>query len=522
MKKGFIKRMTHGQRGITGLETAIILIAFVVVASVFAYTVLSSGLFSTQKAQEAVYGGLSEAQSTLQLKGSVVANGVAQLNNCDYLGWEAVANTTIDRETTIKMEGSASLKATVATAGTDNDILARHAVDTMGLADGDTLSFFVKFDATETLDNHITFALSDDPDIFTNATQTYVVNNGGSTNWTQHTITLAGGNDAGTLYYGFYLHSDNSAAGNAIVYIDNVRFDAVDAFHGEAIALDNCDYPKGWVEGSNTSVTRETTEVTEGLGSIKAVISSAGANETTAYHAMKAKDWIDGDTITFWIKADGALASDLVFHLSSGIDLNATSIESYAITTSGTSWEKHTMQLSGDEDNAVYYGITTTAGTDGTFYVDGVTCPANHSDNNDPMLSYASDIVFTVGNALGGEPIDFTPTVDTDKDGIISDETTKSHKVVISFSDSYTQVTDLAWTRTAVGTDDTDTLLESNEKFAVTVDLTYVNDNTGALSAKQKITANHKFRVELKPHKGAVLTIERTLPIRVRNVMNLD
>ena len=44
-----------GERGITGLETAIILIAFVVVAAVFAYTVLSAGLFSTQKSQEAIY-----------------------------------------------------------------------------------------------------------------------------------------------------------------------------------------------------------------------------------------------------------------------------------------------------------------------------------------------------------------------------------------------------------------------------------------------------------------------------------
>jgi flagellin FlaB len=44
-----------------------------VVAAVFAYTVLSAGLFSTQKGQEAVYSGLKEAQSTLELKGSVIA-----------------------------------------------------------------------------------------------------------------------------------------------------------------------------------------------------------------------------------------------------------------------------------------------------------------------------------------------------------------------------------------------------------------------------------------------------------------
>ena len=69
MLKKFLKR----EKGITGLETAIILIAFVVVAAVFAYTVLSAGLFSTQKGQEAVYSGLREAQSTLELKGAVIA-----------------------------------------------------------------------------------------------------------------------------------------------------------------------------------------------------------------------------------------------------------------------------------------------------------------------------------------------------------------------------------------------------------------------------------------------------------------
>jgi len=68
-----LKKILRREQGITGLETAIILIAFVVVAAVFAYTVLSAGLFSTQKAQEAVYSGLKEAQSTMELRGGVIA-----------------------------------------------------------------------------------------------------------------------------------------------------------------------------------------------------------------------------------------------------------------------------------------------------------------------------------------------------------------------------------------------------------------------------------------------------------------
>ena len=72
----FIKLINRNQGGITGLETAIILIAFVIVASVFAYVVLSAGLFSTQKAKEAVYAGLQETRSTAEIKGDVIAKMV--------------------------------------------------------------------------------------------------------------------------------------------------------------------------------------------------------------------------------------------------------------------------------------------------------------------------------------------------------------------------------------------------------------------------------------------------------------
>lgn len=44
--------LRNDQRGITGLETAIVLIAFVVVSSVFAFAALSTGLFSSDKAKK--------------------------------------------------------------------------------------------------------------------------------------------------------------------------------------------------------------------------------------------------------------------------------------------------------------------------------------------------------------------------------------------------------------------------------------------------------------------------------------
>ena len=86
MWKKFINRLRGKQKGLTGLETAIILIAFVIVASVFAYVVLSDGLFSSQKTKEAINNGLQSTMSTLQIKGNVVAKMESGIATHIYFG----------------------------------------------------------------------------------------------------------------------------------------------------------------------------------------------------------------------------------------------------------------------------------------------------------------------------------------------------------------------------------------------------------------------------------------------------
>ncbi|MCI0785506.1 MAG: hypothetical protein J4O09_04260 [Chloroflexi bacterium] len=71
--KGGLRPFMPDQRGITGLETAIVLIAFVVVSSVFAFAALSTGLFSSDVAKQTIQAGLAETRGTLELKGSVIA-----------------------------------------------------------------------------------------------------------------------------------------------------------------------------------------------------------------------------------------------------------------------------------------------------------------------------------------------------------------------------------------------------------------------------------------------------------------
>lgn len=66
-------RMNKDESGQTALETAIILIAFIVVASVFAFAILSAGSASTDKGQQAINAGLEGVQSSMAVKGAVVA-----------------------------------------------------------------------------------------------------------------------------------------------------------------------------------------------------------------------------------------------------------------------------------------------------------------------------------------------------------------------------------------------------------------------------------------------------------------
>jgi archaeal flagellin FlaB len=69
MRKLFM--IFNREDGITGLETAIILIAFVIVASVFAFVVLSTGLFSAERGKETVFAGLEKARGNLEVRGAL-------------------------------------------------------------------------------------------------------------------------------------------------------------------------------------------------------------------------------------------------------------------------------------------------------------------------------------------------------------------------------------------------------------------------------------------------------------------
>lgn len=130
------------EEGITGLETAIILIAFVIVASVFAFVVLSTGLFSADRGKETVFAGLQKARGNLEVRGAVTvidvgADGVINDTDPDTIVFN-LANAAGGEP--VSVDPAATTNSTVVNWIDANDRVANttFSIDEI-LGDGDTL-----------------------------------------------------------------------------------------------------------------------------------------------------------------------------------------------------------------------------------------------------------------------------------------------------------------------------------------------------------------------------------------------
>ena len=106
MIRKLLGRVYRREEGLTGLETAIILIAFVTVAAVFGYAVLSAGIFSADKAKGTIYQGMEEAKSSMEIKGNVMATSSAgaEVRTIEFVVSNSIGEYPID----LTPEGDAS------------------------------------------------------------------------------------------------------------------------------------------------------------------------------------------------------------------------------------------------------------------------------------------------------------------------------------------------------------------------------------------------------------------------------
>ena len=119
-------RSFNNDNAFTGLEAAIVLIAFVVVAAVFSYVVLGAGFFTTQKSQEVVHTGVQQASSTLEIVGNVYGTAATPADGIDSINFScalAPGGTPVDFDKVVITYSNASVLRTlnhVAKGGTAN------------------------------------------------------------------------------------------------------------------------------------------------------------------------------------------------------------------------------------------------------------------------------------------------------------------------------------------------------------------------------------------------------------------
>jgi archaellin len=117
-------------------------------------------------------------------------------------------------------------------------------------------------------------------------------------------------------------------------------------------------------------------------------------------------------------------------------------------------------------------------------------------------------IKFTVRNAIAGTPIDLTANADV---------TQNANRCIISLTTADVYYNNVQWTTEKIGAHDDDELLESGEQFEITFDLT----NLGGAFGDPGIGPNDWFNIQVKPMLGSTMTIQRTLPAGLDNIMDL-
>jgi len=139
-----MKIMKH-EEAFTGLEAAIVLIAFVVVAAVFSYVMLGAGFFTTQKSQEVVHTGVEQASSSVELIGTVFGYNNTASDALAYVTFtlgSTAGGTGVDMEKiliTYRDNATSKTIAKVADLTTDNAAAGSWNISLQQNADADLL-----------------------------------------------------------------------------------------------------------------------------------------------------------------------------------------------------------------------------------------------------------------------------------------------------------------------------------------------------------------------------------------------
>ena len=163
-----------------------------------------------------------------------------------------------------------------------------------------------------------------------------------------------------------------------------------------AVTKDVCNCDTAWTAGTGCTVTSEKTIVKEGLGSVKIVCGSSGANQILAKFALPSSlDLSDYQQLSFWLQNSAALAAgDMQIRLYS--DTACTSlVETLSIDqcVAYARWRPEVINkgsaLSSTVQGIALYAVTSQAGK--THYLDNIiACKASSEPDSITLRSLIS------------------------------------------------------------------------------------------------------------------------------------
>jgi flagellin FlaB len=154
-KNGLVK----DRRGMTGLETAIILVAFVITAAAFSFVVLNMGFLTAQKSQTVIASGMEEASSSMLCDGEVVGHfntTTTRLEDVTFYVKLSAGKEPVDLDddklliTYANPRQSGILYSKTVTNGTVVSITQVQGDDDSLLESGETFKVFANFTAADT------------------------------------------------------------------------------------------------------------------------------------------------------------------------------------------------------------------------------------------------------------------------------------------------------------------------------------------------------------------------------------
>ncbi|MGH2544683.1 MAG: hypothetical protein ACRDIB_17975, partial [Ardenticatenaceae bacterium] len=260
--------------------------------------------------------------------------------------------------------------------------------------------------------------------------------------------------------------------------------------------------------GATTSAA-DTSDKKEGSASSEITLAASESGGILAGYEdiSPALDLSSHDSLQLWIKSSVATSAgdlDLVIDDTAGCGSALESIDLPALAAN--TWELATIGITDTTTRTTVACVGLTAVTDNGAQV----------INLDDIIArgQGTSLLVTIANAVEGEPVDLGAPSDSDGDGV-ADSEDRTHTLIVTYTDQNQNVSDLAWTRSFVGNNDSDDLLEVGERGELTVDLE-------GLAQATPLVKDVEFTLEVRPGEGSALVIERRMPSKIDTVMNLQ